>query len=190
MNGLWCYYLKKYSPARCEEIIKRTEKYDFKQAVVGMTSTTSLDIRRSQNKFILSSDNEFRDIFDDLWLMAIEANQKFFNVHITDLPYIQIAKYEDTNLGEYKTHTDVFWLNKEERHRKISCSIQLTNENNYDGGDFEFTELPDSDYPKAEDVRAQGTVLFFPSFITHRVTPVTRGTRYSLVAWFEGPKWR
>jgi PKHD-type hydroxylase len=191
MKGLWCYFLKKYSAEHCHNIIKRSEKYDFKQAVVGTDSTTALGVRRSQNKFILESDTEFKDIFDDLWLMAIEANQKFFNVHITRLPYIQIAKYEHTDLGEYQSHTDVFWLNNDDNyHRKLSCSIQLTDDTTYEGGNFEFTDLPNSQYPKAEDIKAQGTTLFFPSFVTHRVTPVTKGTRYSLVAWFEGPKWR
>jgi len=44
--------------------------------------------------------------------------------------------------------------------------------------------------PNAEQLKTQGTALIFPSFIVHKVNPVTKGTRHSLVAWIEGPKWR
>jgi predicted 2-oxoglutarate/Fe(II)-dependent dioxygenase YbiX len=44
-------------------------------------------------------------------------------------------------------------------------------------------------YPDKEEIRTQGTAVFLPSFIPHAALPVTKGTRYSLAVWFEGPKW-
>jgi hypothetical protein len=44
--------------------------------------------------------------------------------------------------------------------------------------------------PNKDDVKARGTTFFFPSFFDHQATPVTKGTRYSLAAWFDGPKWK
>jgi PKHD-type hydroxylase len=66
--------------------------------------------------------------------------------------------------------------------RKLSVSIQLTPGNDYDGGDLEIM-------PEGVPVfsRGQGAAIVFPSFLTHRVLPVTRGIRHSLVAWAHGP---
>ena len=89
--------------------------------------------------------------------------------------------------GEYKKHHDVFWINNDQFHRKLSCVVQLTDPNEYEGGDFEMFDL--TEYPNAQEVRAQGSTIFFPSFVPHQAHPVTKGKRYSLAVWFEGPKW-
>jgi predicted 2-oxoglutarate/Fe(II)-dependent dioxygenase YbiX len=56
----------------------------------------------------------------------------------------------------------------------------------YEGGDL---ELMYGNQPQTMD-KARGAFIAFPSFLLHRVTPVTRGTRWSLVAWILGPRWR
>ena len=53
--------------------------------------------------------------------------------------------------------------------------------------DFEMFDL--TEYPNAQEVRAQGSTIFLPSFVPHQAHPVTKGKRYSLAVWFEGPKW-
>ena len=55
-----------------------------------------------------------------------------------------------------------------------------------DGGDLEL--LYGTEPQKL--AKARGTFIVFPSFMLHRVTPVTRGTRWSLVAWIAGARWR
>ena len=72
--------------------------------------------------------------------------------------------------------------------RKLSVTIQLSDSNDYEGGDFVFDQEYQSPDPKA--LRKKGTILVFPSPIRHAVKPVTKGTRKSLVAWVEGPKWK
>tara|TARA_B100001996_G_scaffold9897_3_gene8360 strand:- start:1126 stop:1788 length:663 start_codon:yes stop_codon:yes gene_type:complete len=80
--------------------------------------------------------------------------------------------------------------------RKLSVSIQLSHSEDYEGGDMYFTELPKNNNITELDTwtddifRKRGTVLVFPSFIRHKVMPVTKGTRYSAVAWFNGPPLR
>ncbi|MBC5764482.1 2OG-Fe(II) oxygenase [Ramlibacter albus] len=69
--------------------------------------------------------------------------------------------------------------------RKLSMTIQLTDSGDYDGGDLELVGLGAN--PQA---RHQGTAVFFPSYMGHRVTPVTRGQRRSLVAWASGAPFR
>jgi PKHD-type hydroxylase len=72
--------------------------------------------------------------------------------------------------------------------RKLSITIQLSDSDDYEGGNF----ILDRQYqqPDSKDLRTKGTILVFPSPIKHKVTPVTKGIRKSLVAWVEGPKWR
>ena len=79
---------------------------------------------------------------------------------------------------------------KPDRHgkiRKLSVTISLSDENDYEGGDFEFDFRNDdkgSNQPQlCKEIRPKGSVVVFPSFVWHRVKPVTSGTRYSLVIW-------
>ena len=68
-------------------------------------------------------------------------------------------------------------------------TINLTEPDDYKGGDLKFDFGPHADtkrYHECEEIRPQGSVIIFPSFIYHCVTPVTRGTRYSLVLWTLG----
>jgi PKHD-type hydroxylase len=189
MNGYWCYHKNRWNPEYCKDILNRV---DLTAYLIGTVGNGKVDpsIRRSKVQFIQATDTNFKDVFSDIWAMALEANLKFFNFHISKLDFIQITKYDANDLSEYKSHKDVFWLNDDPiYHRKLSCSIQLSDPNDYDGGDFKILNI-DTAEPTPEDVRSQGTAIFFPSFIDHQVTPITRGTRYSIVGWFEGPKWR
>ena len=78
-------------------------------------------------------------------------------------------------------------LNSHGKIRKLSVTVSLSDETEYEGGDFEF------DFRSAEDgsnqpqvckeIRPKGSVVVFPSFVWHKVNPVTSGTRYSLVVW-------
>ncbi len=69
--------------------------------------------------------------------------------------------------------------------RKIALSLQLSERDAYEGGLLEF--VSHGELPLARDI---GTVVCFPAFIGHRVTPVSRGTREALVAWAHGPAFR
>lgn len=77
--------------------------------------------------------------------------------------------------------------------RKISFSITLNDPAEYDGGFFEIEVGVPSDadrITRPNPERTRGTMLMFPSCLPHRVTPVTRGVRYSLVGWLCGKAWR
>jgi PKHD-type hydroxylase len=124
-----------------------------------------------------------------MWKMAIQANDEWFNFHITKIDYIQLAEYDESYLGEYKKHHDVFWLNNDPHyHRKLTSVIQLTDPSTYEGGNLII--CPPVQQPNVDEIRTQGTTIFFPSFLEHEATPVTKGTRFSLACWFDGPKWR
>ena len=78
--------------------------------------------------------------------------------------------------------------------RKLSVTVALEDGNNYEGGDLQFDlrnrEDSQSVVLTAEQARLKGSIIVFPSFVWHRVTPVTKGTRYSLVIWSIGPQFK
>ena len=77
-------------------------------------------------------------------------------------------------------------------NRKISVTINLTDKANYKGGDLKFDMGTHTAkrYHVIKEAREQGSIIVFPSFLMHQVTPVTKGTRYSLVMWTLGPPFK
>jgi PKHD-type hydroxylase len=73
--------------------------------------------------------------------------------------------------------------------RKISLTINLNLPSDYEGGNLKFDFGPHSKserYYECKEIRPRGSIIVFPSFLYHQVTPVTKGTRYSLVLWVLG----
>ena len=144
---------------------------------------THVDVRRSQVAF-LGMEDKHRWLYERIWLAAKECNRLFFCVDIQSVEAnIQLARYDQSDQGFYNWHTDFGGVRP---LRKISISIQLSGPEDYDGGEL---ELMFGTEPQVGD-KTKGTFIAFPSFMLHRVAPVTRGTRWSLVAWILGPRWR
>ena len=112
-----------------------------------------------------------------------EMNQQFFQFDLTGMEQgLQFTRY--TAPGEhYDWHVDKGYMTPA---RKLSLSVQLSDPNDYKGGEFEmlFGRKPQ------KIGRERGMTVFFPSYTLHRVKPVREGTRYSLVAWISGPPFK
>lgn len=119
-----------------------------------------------------------------LWPYVQRANEDGFQVAVQRQAEMQVVAYTAQHGGHYGWHHDVQWNGQSGLDRKLSVTVQLSPADAYVGGDFEFDELKTN-----ADFRAQGTVLVFPSYLRHRIHPVTQGTRRALVAWFFGPRW-
>jgi PKHD-type hydroxylase len=144
---------------------------------------TNAQIRRSQ-VVMLQDEPKYRWLYSQVWSAAQECNRLFFCVDIAGVETnIQLARYDSSDRGFYDWHTDFAGIRP---LRKISISIQLSRPEDYDGGNL---ELMYGTEPQTLD-KARGAFIAFPSFMLHRVTPVTRGTRWSLVAWILGARWR
>lgn len=77
--------------------------------------------------------------------------------------------------------------------RKLSMTISLSDPKDYKGGNLRFDFGPHADhkrYHTCKEIRPRGSIIIFPSHVYHQVTPVTTGTRYSLVAWSLGQPWK
>jgi len=119
-----------------------------------------------------------------LWGYVLEANERGFQVAVDGRCEMQLAEYRAESRDHYGWHHDVHWNGQAAVDRKLSVTVQLTDPQRYDGGAFEFDEVKTT-----ADLRAKGTVLVFPSYLRHRIQPVTSGTRRALVAWFSRPRW-
>jgi predicted 2-oxoglutarate/Fe(II)-dependent dioxygenase YbiX len=102
---------------------------------------------------------------------------------------IQFTEYHESVQGHYDWHNDVLWGDGTPVHRKLSMVIQLSDPSEYEGANLELKPFY-LNAPNETMLKQQGTIIVFPSIVEHRVTPIIKGTRYSLVAWMEGPKWR
>ena len=140
--------------------------------------------RNNHVSFVEDEDNTMRDM---LWGFIRHANEQFFNY---DLSFFQTLKFSRYRRGEYYGwHQDSVTKDKKET-RKLSLSFNITPHDNYDGGYLEFYNGGDRSFnlKLREKMKTVGSVVVFDSRDWHRVTPVTRGIRYSIVCWTIGPK--
>jgi len=187
MKGEWCYFKSYFSPDYCQSIIERSKNLQFQNPNLGEDGLTNNEgYRKSKIAWIYS--DLFPELYESLWEMEKIANNEWFGFDIDNLEYIQLAEYDGSYNGCYGKHQDVFWINNSSRHRKLSAVVQLTDPSEYEGGDLRLFGC--SEYPDSLEIKQQGTVIFFPSFTYHQADSVLSGTRHSLAAWFEGPKWR
>lgn len=124
-------------------------------------------------------------LYERLEAMVLQMNAEFFRYDLYGLiEAFQYTVYEGVEGGHYGWHVDMGEKNYEPR--KISLSLQLSDASTYEGGTL---TLDAGDGPfHAETMR--GTLIAFPSYVLHRVAPVTSGTRKSLVIWVSGPEFR
>ena len=187
MNQHWKYWCAEIPDHTIDKIIEIGDKYPVSEAKLGYAGDiVDKNYRTSDIRWIPPEDNPF--ISDLIYHYASEANKNAFGFYIDKISKIQYTTYKGEDHGRYLWHADTFWANPTTYDRKLSVVIQLSDENDYVGGDFQlYSELPQ---PNAEEIRRKGTVIVFPSFFLHCVNPVITGTRRSLVSWIEGPKFK
>ena len=125
-------------------------------------------------------------IFQRLSQMVNGINAQYFNFDLTGfIEGLQFTQYQAPN-AHYDWHCD---MGPGDAPRKLSLTIQLSDPKDYEGGDLQIS--PDGNDISLQFLgRERGRAFLFPSWMPHRVTPVTEGVRYSLVAWITGPPFR
>jgi len=183
MRQSWQMWSGGASQDTIKVIAKQAASVPFQEAKIFSGSKKNDKVRRSQIKW-LTHDQTVRAI---LWSFVQEANRNAFGFDVTNVGDIQYTEYDEADEGHYDWHHDINWSQDKAYDRKLSITVQLTDGSEYEGGQFEFSEVANPD-PGAS--KKLGTVLVFPSYLKHRVAPVTKGKRISLVGWFEGPRWK
>ena len=150
----------------------------------GLTEDLVDDVRRVNVREMIAHPELMNNIMNKIW----DVNQRIFNYDIEGIP-----DFEEVNFFEYNSKTD----DKYDWHhdigsrintctRKISFSLQLSKSEDYEGGDLLFIPKIDTNL----NIRKQGTLIIFPSWATHCITPITSGTRYAMVSWVHGPSFK
>lgn len=148
----------------------------------GRGGAVNPNIRRSQVSW-LKKDADTAWVFEILAGVAAKLNAQNFRFDLTGFGEpMQLTNYDQSENGMYGWHQDYGGGIS----RKLSMAVQLTDPSDYEGGNL---QVMTSGQP--QNVRKQrGIVAVFPSYVLHQVTPVTQGSRQSLVAWVSGPAFR
>ena len=173
------YYLFKdgFTEEELEWIDNLKELYPYQPATV-VGGDDIQDIRKSKVKW-MHIDEKSHWVYDKIKNFVLEANNIWKFELSSILDSIQYTEYYDDGV-HYGWHMDVgpYPIN----HRKVSITIQLSNPEDYDGGELEI--WTGNGIKNVE--KHKGCVILFPSYMLHRITPVTKGTRKSLVLWVGG----
>lgn len=189
MKALWQMWASHLPVETVDSIIEECEKYNSQDATIGVNNLVpNSEYRKSEIKWINRHEPSSKWISDLIYDYAQIANRNAFGFDINYINDIQYTLYRSENLGKYDWHCDTFWDSDSPFDRKVTVIIQLSGSNEYEGGDFQLD--PQYPQPPMDQMKSKGTVFVFPSFLAHRVTPVTSGLRRSLVSWVEGPSFR
>lgn len=185
MKNVWEVWTAALGEAECDDIVAKAATYPARAATVGVDNPNRVEhsLRESTIRWI-PPQGEPRLV--QRIMGFLKAANRSFGFDIAGLFDIQFTEYHGSRHDKYDWHHDVRLKGPMAYDRKLSVVIQLSPRESYEGGTFEFSTV---DHPGAA-FEPRGSVLIFPSFLQHRVLPVTSGIRHSLVTWVEGPRWR
>lgn len=161
-----------------DKIVEDAKEYSFVKALVVDEENTD-KFRKSNIKW-LPFESKWDWVIDKIMSQVVEANDTIWKFDLNSvIDNIQYTEYEG-NGGHYDWHLDIGPGSIS--HRKISIVVQLSDPEEYVGGDLEI--MVGSEHTKIP--RGKGNVVIFPSFLLHRVVPLVSGNRKSLVLWVGG----
>jgi PKHD-type hydroxylase len=204
LNNYYWYFKSAIPPKICDDIIKHGLSKSETMATIGgygnkkLSKEESQDLKLKRNSDIVWLSDPW--VYRELHPYINEANKKAgWNFDWDYSEQIQFTKYKLNQY--YDWHCDSFDKPYDRPNtpehgkiRKISMTCQLTDSSEYRGGELEFDfrnyDPPMRDESKhlrqAKEILSKGSIIVFPSFLWHRVKPVTKGVRYSLVMWSVG----
>ena len=198
----WAYWDGAFTDEELETIIKLGDSRPKKYAVVGTEGKYVEEIRRSLVNFmddkLLIEHAPF--LLEKLTFICRKLNGAYFGFELSGFhePF-QYTTYdpsdaydndgkiisENKRIVEYKWHLDK-GPGEDRPPRKLSMVLGLLDPDEYEGGDFEIKTGVESQILPIK----KGRVIAFPSWTLHRVTPVTKGIRKTVVIWVGGPKFK
>ena len=176
--NLYAFFNNAFSKEECQAIINIAKD---KGLIKGKTRGES-DVRDSKISWLYPSDNMewvFRRVTD----IVLSLNERFFQFNLFGINEgFQFTNYQSPS-GKYGKHID---RGIDIPVRKLSISIQLTNPEEYEGGELKLYDSEEGTIM----TKLQGTLVLFPSYVLHEVMPVTKGERNSLVTWVTGEQFK
>ena len=170
-----------FTPEQCQTIIEAGRKQPRQDAIIGGNNGEGkLDTNTRISHISWIPFNALPPMYETIEKLMLQTNGNHFG--FDGMRINELAQYtEYTEGGFYNWHIDSDVICKHEPPvRKISMTLALSPDSEFEGGGLELMSEGKTAKPK------QGHAIFFASFIRHRVKPVIRGRRQSLVMWFGG----
>ena len=172
-----------FTPKQCQMVINAGRSEPRQNAGVGNNKGdggSGIDTETRTSHISWIPFKKTPEMYKDIEKVMKQTNGNHFGfdgMQITEMA--QYTEYPEGGFYDWHVDNDVNFAH-EPTVRKISMTLLLSPENEFEGGDLELMKEGQSVKLK------QGQAIFFASFIRHRVAPVTRGNRKSLVMWFGG----
>lgn len=170
-----------FSREECNAILEISKQVPEHAAVTGDGLGTHNFSRRKSNLREVYPHDATNWIFQKLEAALLQLNAQQYGFDIKGF-------FEGAQIYEYPTGGHLDWHMDIAKgymsNRKLSMSVQLTDGDEYDGGNLEFADFVEV------GPRGIGDLIVFPAFLRHRVSAITRGQRYSWVSWVHGPAFR
>ena len=170
-----------FTPQQCEMVIQAGHKQKPEVAQVGMNKPGGgVDTKKRTTTISWIPFKEMPEMYQDINnVMQITNSNHFGFENMKSNEEAQYTEYEEGAFYDWHMDLEINGVN-DSPIRKISMTILLSDPSTFKGGELEFMEKN-----KTPNLK-QGQAIFFASFIRHRVAPVTKGIRRSLVMWFGG----
>ena len=176
-----------FTPKQCQMVIEAGRAEPKQTASVGNDEGTKYGVIDTKTRTSHISWIPFKkmpEMYKDIEKFMKQTNCNHFGFDgMTLTEYAQYTEYPEGGFYDWHVDNDVSMAH-EPPVRKISMTLLLSPENEFEGGDLEL--MAEGKVAKIK----QGQAIFFASFIRHRVKPVLMGTRKSLVMWFGGPPFK
>lgn len=177
------------SDEEINQILAAPEWLDAKTACIGgptANSQVNKEMRETEVSWYTLNKNNIH-IWQKISDVVSEINSQFFHFDLTGFyEPAQLGLYTEDKQSHYGWHTDAS-VKDRKAPRKLSMVLMLSDPSEFEGGELEIKT--ESDSPITLEQK-KGRAWFFPSYVLHRVTPVTKGVRRSLVLWVGGPEFK
>ena len=172
------------SAEECDKVVEIGKRLRVREGTLmgsdptGVGGSPEASIRNNRVAFI-RHDADTDWIYQKVFGIVDGVNRQYWGFGLTGCEPMQFATYGHAEF--YDWHIDLGDAEPYNK-RKLSVSVQMSDPADYDGGELE-TRVTGGTFSQAKE---RGSLIVFPSYLVHRVTPITRGERYSLVAWIVG----
>ena len=181
------------SKEEVDKVIRLASELPESERATTIGSDDGGSTRSSMIKWIPKNNATWDWLYERMMKLSVEANNELWRFDLrTALESIQYTEYYASENGHYDWHQDIGHGALPSK-RKVSITIQLSESDEYDGGELLIcTGSNGSGQLDNNKIcpRGKGVAVLFPSYMMHRVTPVTRGVRKSLVLWVGGSHYR
>ena len=200
MNLKYYYwYFESAVPEKiCDDIVSYGLQQQKQTALIGNVKNghklsakklKNIQKKRKSDVVWMSEDWIYKEIHPYIKIANINSGWNF------SWDWSQACQFTEYKKGQfYDWHCDSYQepynnpdnVNEYGKILKLSMTLSLSNPNDYEGGnlEFDFRDTEEGSQPRVcKEIRKKGSIIVFHSFVWHRVTPVTKGLRHSLVCW-------